>query len=270
MIPYFEWHTLALGPVTLRVWGFFAALGVILASWYAMRQAKRLGFDMPRFESMILWMIVWSFLGARLLHAFAYEPAYFLAHPFDVFKVWKGGLSSFGGFLGAAVSFFWHMRAKPFPLMKTADVLVIATPLGLGCGRIGCFLIHDHPGTLAHGAGKWLAVNYPDGARYDLGLLLGVFDFLIFGVFIALSRKPRTDGFFLALFMLVYGPVRFALDFLRAIDVRYFGLTPGQYGSVALFAAGCYLMRRIHTGGLNDENDHGERKVVLEPGRVRP
>jgi phosphatidylglycerol:prolipoprotein diacylglycerol transferase len=256
MIPYFEWHIVTLGPLTLRVWGFFAALGVVSASWFAMRQAKRLGFDMVRFESMLLWTIVWSFLGARLLHVFAYEPSYFLAHPFGVFEVWKGGLSSFGGFLGAAASFFWHMRAKPFPLMKTADVLVMATPLGLGCGRIGCFLIHDHPGTLAHGAGKWFAVNYPDGARYDLGLLLGAFDFALFALFVVLSRKPRVDGFYFALFMLVYGPVRFTLDFLRAIDIRYFGLTPGQYGAVALFVAGCYLMRRIRTGGFVDGNHH--------------
>lgn len=245
MIPYFEWHVVALGPLTLRVWGFFAALGVVSASWFALRQAKRIGFDMERFESMILWVIVWTFLGARLFHAVAYEPAYFLAQPLEILKVWKGGLSSFGGFLGAAVSFFWHMRAKPFPLMQTADVLVKAAPLGLGCGRIGCFLIHDHPGTLAHGAGKWLAVAYPDGARYDLGLLLGALDFGIFGVFVALSRKSRADGFYFALFMLIYAPARFLLDFLRVIDVRYFGLTPGQYCSTALFVVGCYLAVRV-------------------------
>ncbi len=258
MIPYFEWRTVVLGPVTLQVWGFFAAVGVLFASWFAMRLAKRRGLDMMKFESMALWMIVWVFLGARLFHVFAYEPAFYLSHPFEMLKVWKGGLSSFGGFFGAAVSFFWQVRKLKLPLLKTTDILVMATPLGLGCGRIGCFLIHDHPGTLAHGAGKWLAVNYPDGARYDLGLLLGAFDFLLFAVFIALSRKPRADGFYFALFMLVYGPVRFALDFLRAVDVRYFGLTPAQYGSLLLCAAGLFVMlKRVKTTSAPGSASHG-------------
>ncbi len=252
MIPYFEWSAVAFGPLTLRVWGFFAALGVVAASWYALREARRQGFDAARFETMILWMIAWAFLGARVVHIVAYEPSYFLAHPLEALKVWNGGLSSFGGFLGAAVSFFWQRRALELPFMKTADLLVRALPLGLGCGRIGCFLIHDHPGTVAHGAGKWFAVAYPDGPRYDLGLLLGALDFILFGVFLALARKSRPEGFYFALFMLVYGPVRFMLDFLRAVDVRYFGLTPGQYGSLALFFLGWYLATRIRTGGAHD------------------
>ena len=247
MIPYFVWKTIQLGPVTIQVWGLFAAVGVVAAVWFALREAKRRGLDAARFERLVLWMIVWAFLGARLLHVLAYEPTFYAAQPWEIPKIWHGGLSSFGGFLGAAVSFFWQMRRHPLPLLKTADVLTIATPLGLGCGRIGCFLIHDHPGTLAHGAGKWFAVAYPDGPRYDLGLLLGVFDFLLFGFFLFLSRKPRTDGFYLGLFMLIYAPARFLLDFLRAVDVRYAGLTPAQYGCVALFAAGWYLLIRIYS-----------------------
>ncbi len=252
MIPYFEWSVVPLGSLTFRVWGFFAALGVVSASWYALREARRQGLDAARLETTVLWMIAWAFLGARVIHITAYEPSFYLAHPFEALKVWHGGLSSFGGFLGAAISFFWQRRAEEFPLMKTADVLVRALPLGLGCGRIGCFLIHDHPGTLAHGAGKWFAVAYPDGARYDLGLLLGALDFLLFGIFFALARKSRQEGYYFVLFMLVYGPARFALDFLRSADARYFGLTPGQYGSLALFFLGWYLATRIRTGGMHD------------------
>ncbi len=246
MIPYVEWKTVALGPVTLQVWGFFAALGVVAASAYAMRVAKRKGLDAQKVESLILWTIVWAFVGARLLHVLAYDPFWYAAHPFEILKVWNGGLSSFGGFFGAAAAFFWHMRTSDLPLLKTADTLVQALPLGLACGRVGCFLIHDHPGTLAHGLGKFVAVNYPDAPRYDLGLLLGVFDMLLFGTFFLLLRKPRRDGFLFALFMIVYGPVRFMLDFLRVVDVRYGGLTPGQYASVALFAAGVWLLSRIN------------------------
>lgn len=245
MIPYFEWKTIPLGPVSIQVWGFCAAVGVVLGVLFAVRQAKRRGLDAEAFESMAFWIVISAFIGARLFHVLFYEPAYYLAHPVEILSIWKGGLSSFGGFAGAAAAFFLCLRKSKLPLLKTADALSIALPLGLGCGRVGCFLIHDHPGTLAYGAGKWLAVNYPDGPRYDLGMLLGLFDFLLFGAFLLLLKKPRKDGYYFALFMTVYGPVRFLLDFLRILDVRYFGLTPAQYGSIAIFGAGVWLMSRI-------------------------
>lgn len=254
MIPYFTWTSIQFGPLTLHVWGLFAAIGVVAGIMFATREAGRKGLDAAAFESLAFGAVVWAFVGARLGHVLFYAPAYYAAHPIEILMVWKGGLSSFGGFIGAALAFFLTIRKRKLSLLPTADALVKALPLGLGCGRIGCFLIHDHPGTLAYGAGKWFAVNYPGGARYDLGLLLGVFDWLMFGVFLLLMRKPRPapdgagprkDGFYFALFMLVYGPVRFGLDFLRIVDARYFGLTPAQYGSLALFVCGLWLMRKI-------------------------
>lgn len=233
-----------IGPLTLQVWGLFASVGVVSAAWYAARRALKLGLDARAFESLVFWTIVSAFVGARVFHVVLYEPGYYLAHPLESLYVWQGGLSSFGGFAGAAAAFFWRIRRSGLPLLRTADALIAALPLGLGCGRIGCFLIHDHPGTLAHGVGKWLAVNYPDGARYDLGMLLGIVDFLLFGAFLLVTTRPRREGRLFALFMLAYAPVRFLLDFLRTVDVRVLGLTPAQLLCLPLFAAGWYLLVR--------------------------
>ncbi len=246
MIPYFAFHTIQLGPLTLQVWGFFAALGVIVASWFAIREAKKRGLDVAAYEKLVFRIVVASFVGARLGHVLFYEPMTYLAEPLEILKVWHGGYSSFGGFAGAAIAFFLSTKKT---WLTQADPLVKALPLGLGCGRIGCFLIHDHPGTMAHGFGQWFAVNYPDGPRYDLGLLLGVLDALIFGLFLIMMRKPRPDGFYFALFMTVYGPTRFLLDFLRVVDSRYLGLTPAQFGSLALTAAGLYLFSVLFRQG---------------------
>src|SRR5688572_20626307 len=246
MIPYVEWKTIPVGPATLQVWGLFAAVGVVAAAYYASWAARRKGLDASKIESLALWTIVAAFVGARIFHVAFYEPAHYLAYPSEILSVWKGGLSSFGGFFGAAAVAAWRIRKLGLPFWKTADIAVPATALGLGCGRIGCFLIHDHPGTLAHGAGKWIAVNYPDGPRYDLGLMLGVVDFLLFGTMLFLMRRPRKDGWTLVLFLLAYAPVRFGLDFLRAADVRYAGLTPGQYGANLLFIIGLFMLRRVY------------------------
>lgn len=243
MIPYFSWTVIQVGPLTLQVWGLFAGIGVVLASWFGITLAKKKGIDTEKFESVGTWVIVWAFIGARLFNVFVYEWDFYSQDPALIFNVLRGGLSVIGGFIGATAAFLWGVRKRAMPLLRSADVMVQALPLGLGCGRIGCFLIHDHPGTLSH---SFIAVKYPGGARFDLGLLLGIFDFLLFGLFLFLMKKPRKDGFYLVLFMLIYGPVRFLLDFLRASDLiisdtRYFGLTPAQYASIAIFTGGIYL-----------------------------
>ncbi len=254
MLPYLGWKTIALGPLTLQVWGLFAAAGIVAATLFGMREAKRRGLDAAKFEALAFWTILAAFVGARVFHVAFYEPAYYAAHPADIVAVWKGGFSSFGGFFAAAAVAAWRIRKLGLPFLKTADVAVPATVLGMACGRVGCFLIHDHPGTLAYGAGEWFAVRYPDGARYDLGLLLGVLDAALFAAFLVLRKRAAPDGFHLSWILIAYAPARFGLDFLRAVDVRYAGLTPGQYGAILLFAIGLFMMRRVYakppTGNL--------------------
>lgn len=254
MIPYIEWKTFAIGPLTVQVWGLFAAAGIVAATTFGAREAKRRGLDAAKFEALAFWTIVAAFVGARLGHVALYEPGYYLAHPSEIFAVWKGGFSSFGGFFAAAAVAVWRIRSLGLPFLRTADVALPATVLGMTCGRVGCFLIHDHPGTLAYGAGEWFAVRYPDGARYDLGLLLGVLDLALFAAYLALRKRAVPDGFHLAWIPIAYAPARFGLDFLRTADARYLGLTPGQYGSIVLLVIGLFMMRRVYakppTGNL--------------------
>jgi phosphatidylglycerol:prolipoprotein diacylglycerol transferase len=63
-------------------------------------------------------------------------------------------------------------------------------------------------------------------------------------LFKVLGAKPRFTGFFVALLLIVYAPFRFAVDFLRIVDVRYAGLTPGQYGCLALLGVGVVILWR--------------------------
>src|SRR5207342_3245470 len=85
--------------------------------------------------------------------------------------------------------------------------------------------------------------------RHDLGL-----DELLFTIVIALvlflyARRPRVPGRIIGLFAVMYAPVRFGLDFLRATDVaqpdqRYAGLTPAQWACIACLSVGVWLMTR--------------------------
>ncbi|HTM68413.1 MAG TPA: prolipoprotein diacylglyceryl transferase [Candidatus Binatia bacterium] len=255
MIPYFRYTFIPLGPVHIQVWGLMVATGIVVATLVGRREAKRRGLDPDAFVDLATWIMISALVFARLFHVFVYEPAAYLAAPLRIFKVWEGGMSSFGGFFGAAVGALYYARKRKLRFLAYADAACYAFPLGYGIGRIGCFLIHDHPGTLSH---SLLAVRYPGGARLDHGLLLSLTGFAIFAVFYVLNRRriARGEAFgrFLPLLMVSYGAVRFVLDFYRAYDlpgsdVRYAGLTPAQYGSLLLIAGGAWLLAGMRKAG---------------------
>ncbi|HEY0708920.1 MAG TPA: hypothetical protein VGG33_19075, partial [Polyangia bacterium] len=82
--------------------------------------------------------------------------------------------------------------------------------------------------------------------RHNLGLEEALFTIALAGIFYLLNRKPRFVGFYLGLLPLVYAPVRFVLDFGRTVDVRYGGLTPGQWGAMALLVLGSYILLHFY------------------------
>lgn len=255
MIPYFSFTTIALGPVHIQVWGLFVALGIGLALLLGRKECTRRGLDKEAFTDFASWAIMGALIGARLAHAFLYEPAAYLADPLRLLRVWEGGMSMFGGLVGGAIGAAWYARRSRIAFFHHADVAAYVLPLGYGIGRIGCFLIHDHPGTLSD---SFLAVRFPGGDRLDHGLLLSLVGFGLMAVFYMFNRREPRLGF-LPAYMVSYGAIRFILDFQRAIDLpgadaRYGGLTPGQYGALALVAAGVavWRMRRQIYGLLQE------------------
>ena len=243
MVPFIHSTTYAIFGLHLQTWGTLVAIGYAVGTWIAYDRAKRRGLDPERVLHFSFWIFLWAFLGARLVHVFLYEPGYFLQHPWEALDPRQTGWSMFGGLIGAAVAFFWSMRHQAWlETLTYADTLVWGLPWGCGIGRIGCFLIHDHPGTLTHGI---LGVRYPDGlVRHDLGLYLSLVGFATGLLFLFFNRHCRAPGWYFGCYLVIEGFMRFYLDFLRIADTRYAGLTPTQYLSVPLIVAGAWILHR--------------------------
>lgn len=79
-------------------------------------------------------------------------------------------------------------------------------------------------------------------AAHDMGFYEALWSISVFGLFLLLDRKPRKPGFYLMTLGMLYAPVRFGMDFLRpeTTDHRVFGLTPGQWWSIAFLVAAAY------------------------------
>ncbi len=245
MIPWIESHLIHLGPIPIQTWGTFVAAGFLLGTYLASRRARSKGLDQKIIWDLAFWFFIAAFIGARLFHVLFYDPSYYLAHPIDAINPMRPGFAIEGGFIACALVFAWFVHRKKIDALSYADPFVWGIPWGCGVGRIGCFLIHDHPGTLSHAL---LAVKYPDGqSRHDLGLYLSLVGFAIGLIFLALDRQKRKPGFFIGAFLILDSTSRLWLDFYRIVDVRYFYLTPTQWLSVPLIALGGWLILRSCT-----------------------
>lgn len=247
MLPYLHAPTIAGHAVPW--FALLVGLGIFVGFRLVRWRAPACGVTLSTLDTLLPTIMVTSFVTSHLVHALVYEPRATLAAPLDLLAVWRGH-SSMGGFLGTLLgALAWRRWIAPgTPLLPLADLVMSVFPISWTFGRAGCALIHDHisPRVAAPNA---LTVAFPDGPRYDLGLLEMLAAALIAVVVVSLWRRPRRVGTYTGLGMVLYAPVRFGLDSLRvrtgaAGDATYLGLTPGQWGSGVLLAVGLWLLSR--------------------------
>lgn len=235
--------------LSIQPFGILVATGVLLGAWVAGRFAERNGLDTVATGDLVTYAVVTGFVCGYFLNGILYERDTFmeaLRNPSLFLTTWLG-LSSYGGFFGGILGcFIWRYRKKT-ALLPYANAICFGLPFGWLFGRLGCFVVHDHPGKVTD---FFLAVDAyrfgdpPFEPRHDLGLYEVIYSLLIIALFIGLEkRKLRPVGFYCALLPIVYAPVRFFLDFLRAPpleggDVRYAGLTPAQWASILMVGIG--------------------------------
>ncbi len=244
MIPFVQYTDIIIGPISIKVWGLLVSGGILAAILHFYYRAKRGVLSTALVLDLSVAVVIGALIGGRLGHILCYQPAYYLAHPAEIIAFWHGGASSLGGFIGGSLTaawFFWRRKFSWSEVIPYLDIGTLSLWLGWGVGRIGCFLIHDHPGTLTSFIG---GVNYPGGIRHDLGLYESLTGFALFIVFSLLftALTKRRPGLVTYFSVLAYAIARFFLDFLRAhdlpiSDVRYWILTPAQWGMLLFVAA---------------------------------
>lgn len=223
-------------------------------------------------ERLLTWVIAGVILGGRLGFVLFYQPSYYLSHPLETLKVWQGGMSFHGGFLGVVVSAYVFFRREKIPLLPAADLLAIAAPPGLLLGRIANFInaeLWGRPTAMPWGvAFPGEAAQYcPDVigvcARHPSQLYEAALEGLLLGAVLLwlafrggwLKRPGQLTGLFLA----GYGAARFFVEFFRQPDAQFvtqnnplglafhiggYGLTMGQTLSLPMIAVGLWLIWR--------------------------
>ncbi len=230
-----------------NAWSVLVPAAVVSGYWLALRRARQAGIETGPFETALTWGI-----GIGFVVSHAVEVLFYQRHKLDqegwitLLKFWEG-LSSYGGFVGGTLGFLLFYRAKGRPCLPAADAVIQGLVLGWVFGRLGCAIVGDHPGPRTE---LWFGYPYEEGRRHNLGLYELAFTLLVLvPANLWLHRRNPPAGSFVGMNCMLYGAGRFALDFLRATDVRdsdprYGPFTLAHYLSAALFALGLWALAR--------------------------
>jgi phosphatidylglycerol:prolipoprotein diacylglycerol transferase len=183
-----------------------------------------------------------------------------------VFKVWRGGLAYYGGFLCASLFGLYYLRRHRLPMWKATDFAGYGIPFGLFFGRMGCYL---NGCCFGRPTSSFLGAHFPGRgaawrAQVDAGLIpagapaalpvhptelyealgcLAIFSFVYFW----LRPRKRFDGQLFFTFLLLYGVLRSAIEIVRADDrgVLFGFLSTSQIISLPLIAVSLLMLRRF-------------------------
>ncbi len=244
---------LELGPVQIHWYGLmyvvaFALFIMLGRVRIRMPHVAVQGWTKDDLDDMLFYGMLGVILGGRLGEVLFYQPLYYLAHPLEIFMIWRGGMSFHGGFLGVLIAMALWARKRRRNILDVYDFIAPLVPLGYAAGRMGNFINAELPGRLADPSLPW-AMLWPGvtGPRHPSPLYQALIDgVLVFIILWLFARKARPRLAVGAMFTLLYGCARFFTEWFRVPDweTTVFGLpiTSGQVLSLPMIVGALAML----------------------------
>jgi phosphatidylglycerol---prolipoprotein diacylglyceryl transferase len=248
--PQFDPVAFSIGPLSVHWYGimYIVAFGGAwaLASY---RISKFPGqWTKEQISDLVFYGALGAVIGGRLGSVFFYNFGRFLEDPLWLLRVWEGGMSFHGGFLGVMLAFYFYSRSINRDYWQTMDFIAPFAPFGLGAGRLGNFIGGELWGRPTDVAWGMVFPHVDELARHASQLyefaLEGV---LLFSLLWWYSSKPRPRLAVSGFFAIGYGSFRFFIEFFREPDLQlgfiaFDWLTMGQLLSLPMIIAGIVFM----------------------------
>ena len=223
-------------------YAIFNGLGYLAAAIIFYKEAKRKQFSFETLLYIFFGALLGGLIGSKLGSALFVYPAYYSKHFFDIFVPQVGGKTLVGGLIGGYLGVIIAKKMLKFN-RSTGDLFAPGIAIGIGFGRIGCFLngcCYGVPTRLPWG------VVFKGVERHPTQLYESIFCIALFIFLWSIRRAVRKEGDLFKIFLLVYSFFRFWTEFLRADAVNAaFGLSFAQIISLIVFAVvTVYFSRR--------------------------
>ena len=255
---------LQLGPLKVHWYGLMYLIAFAAAWWLGRLRARSSGLMKPQqVDDLIFYGAVGVVLGGRIGSVLFYNFDRFLADPLYLFRIWEGGMSFHGGFIGVAIALWLYHRKLGIGFWQLTDFVAPLAPLGLAAGRLGNFIngeLWGAPSRLPWAMRLSCEQFPPDRYRDFAGALCAqprhpsmlyemiLEGFVLFAILWIYSSKRRPAMAVTGLFLLGYGTFRSLIEFIRLPDVQLgylFGsgwITMGMTLSLPMILLGAWML----------------------------
>jgi len=254
---------LTIGPLTIRWYGIFVALAVLVVVLWGVRAVGRSKLSYDTGVTAALIGVPSGIIISKLIHIIDLWE-YYLQNPGQI--IGGAGLTAWGAVLGAALGIWVYSRVRRFPFNCLADLVAPGIILAQAVGRIGCVIngccygtecslpwavVYIHPESYA-------PIGIPVHPTHIYGI---IYKLIVFGVLLQLRGRFKPDGSLFLIYLSLYSLWRIGLGFLREGTPFLFGLHQAQViGIIILLIAIPILARRTRWVKAEIE-DEGNKEV---------
>ena len=248
---------LNLGFLQIRWYSLAYILGIIIGWWLGkkiirhLKYSKNLKFDLNDFDDFITYLVVSIIIGGRLGYVIFYNLNYYILKPFDIIKIWEGGMSFHGALIGIIFGTYLFSKSRGISIFFLLDIIACVSPIGIFFGRIANFINAELVGKVTNVSWGVIFPNIDMLARHPSQLyeaiLEGMILFLI--LYLTISKPKYNIGTCSYLFLILYGIFRIISEFFREPDLQlgyFFGIfSMGTILSFIMIFAGIIIFNNL-------------------------
>jgi phosphatidylglycerol---prolipoprotein diacylglyceryl transferase len=216
------------GFLVIRWYSLAYILGILIGWWLSKKiilkkfQTIDFKFDIKEFDNLITYLIISILIGGRIGYILFYNFGYYFSNPWDIIKIWEGGMSFHGALLGIIFGTYLFSLKKNIPLFFLLDVIASVAPIGIFFGRIANFINGELVGKTTNVFWGVIFPKIDNIARHPSQLyeafLEGLILFIIMN-FILFKNNYKT-GTCSYMFLIFYGCFRVFSEFFREPDAQ--------------------------------------------------
>ena len=250
-----------IGPLAVRWYSlsyiFGILIGLIFINKFIISYKKNITKN--DIYDLLNYLILGIIIGGRLGYVFFYNLEFYIHNPVEVIKIWNGGMSFHGAFLGIITTIAWFSFKKNKSFFDLTDIICLVSPIGIFFGRIANFINGELYGKVTDNK---FGIIFPRGGdlpRHPSQLYEAFFEglilFIILNSLFFFTNLKSKSGVISSLFLILYGFFRFSIETLREPDAQigllWNYLSMGQLLSVPMIASGIVLL--VYVKKLNEQ-----------------
>lgn len=245
-------------------------LGLLVGGYLVMRESKRFHISQDFMLNLILILVIFGIIGARLYYVI-FNWSYYSQHLNEIIKVWEGGLAIHGAVIAGILCIIIYTKKEKISTFRMLDILAVGLIIGQAFGRWGNFFNGEAHGMatsleflqslhlpkfIIDGMNIYGTYYHPTFLYESLWCLLG------FIIILVLRRRKcwkvgQTTGFY----FLWYGIGRFFIEGMRTDSLMFATLRVAQLVSIVMVIAGIFLIifqavrpkKEYYNGGIEHE-----------------